>query len=317
MARPLRIEFPGAFYHVTARGNEQKDVFKSQKDREKFLAYLATASERYGAVIHAYCLMSNHYHLFVETPDGNLSQIMRHINGAYTTYFNVKRKRAGHLFQGRYKAILVEADAHALELTRYLHLNPVRAGMVARPEDYPWSSYRGYIGQAEPPNWLRTGFVLDTLAPGRAQAQKTYRRFVEDGRQSQNASPLQAVVAATLLGSETFVAEMTERHLRGKRTDRHVPALKKLVGRRSFEAIIAGVEGAVGEHADLVNKLSLHFCHRYSGASLREIGARFNMSEAAVCQASRRIMLRAKEDEGVKDLMSKVEQELGLLRVET
>lgn len=317
MARPLRIEFPGAFYHVTARGNEQKDVFKSQKDREKFLAYLATASERYGAVIHAYCLMSNHYHLFVETPDGNLSQIMRHINGAYTTYFNVKRKRAGHLFQGRYKAILVEADAHALELTRYLHLNPVRAGMVARPEDYPWSSYRGYIGQAEPPNWLRTGFVLDTLAPGRAQAQKTYRRFVEDGRQSQNASPLQAVVAATLLGSETFVAAMTERHLRGKRTDRHVPALKKLVGRRSLDAIIAGVEGAVGDHADLAKKLSLHFCHRHSGANLREIGARFKMSEAAVCQASRRIMLRAKEDEGVKDLMSKVEQELGLLRVET
>jgi REP-associated tyrosine transposase len=104
MARSLRIEYPGAFYHVTSRGNEQKDVFKSQKDREKFLEYLASASKRYGAVIHAYCLMSNHYHLLLETPSGNLSQIMRHINGAYTTYFNVKRKRAGHLFQGRYKS---------------------------------------------------------------------------------------------------------------------------------------------------------------------------------------------------------------------
>src|SRR5664279_5311548 len=103
MARPLRIEYPGAFYHVTSRGNEQKDIFRSRKDREKFLGYLESAKERYGAVIHAFCLMNNHYHLLLETPDGNLSQIMRHINGAYTTYFNIKRKRFGHLFQGRYK----------------------------------------------------------------------------------------------------------------------------------------------------------------------------------------------------------------------
>ena len=136
MARPLRIEYPGALYHVTSRGNEQKDVFKSQRDREKFLSYVESAVVRYGAVVHIWCLMSNHYHLLLETPSGNLSQIMRHINGAYTTYFNVKRKRAGHLFQGRYKAILVEVDAYALELLRYVHLNPVRAGMVAKPEDH-------------------------------------------------------------------------------------------------------------------------------------------------------------------------------------
>ena len=110
MARPLRIEYPGAFYHVTSRGNEQKDIFRSRKDREKFLSYLESAKERYGAAIHTFCLMNNHYHLLLETPAGNLSQIMRHINGAYTTYFNVKRKRSGHLFQGRYKAILVDAD---------------------------------------------------------------------------------------------------------------------------------------------------------------------------------------------------------------
>src|SRR5512136_3371563 len=118
--------------------------FKRQRDREKFLEYLASATERYGAAIHAYCLMSNQYHLLLETPGGNLSQIMRHINGAYTTYFNVKRKRAGHLFQGRYKAILIEADEYLLELTRYIHLNPVRCGMVSRPEEHKWSSYNDY-----------------------------------------------------------------------------------------------------------------------------------------------------------------------------
>jgi len=130
---------------VTTRGNERKDIFKSDRDRERFLEYLQSASERYGAVVHAYCLMSNHYHLLVQTPQGNLSQIMRHINGAYTTYYNTKRKRFGHLLQGRYKAILVDKDAYAQELSRYVHLNPVWAGMAKRPEEYGWSSYRFYI----------------------------------------------------------------------------------------------------------------------------------------------------------------------------
>lgn len=316
MARQLRIEFSGAFYHVTSRGNEQKEVFKSQKDREKFLDYLATASTRYGAIIHAFCLMSNHYHLFLETPGGNLSQIMRHINGAYTTYFNVKRKRAGHLFQGRYKAILVEADAYATELTRYIHLNPVRAGMVIRPEDYPWSSYQGYIGQTAPPEWLRTGFILDTFAPHRAQAQKKYQQFVEDLLLADYESPLSRTVASTLLGSATFITEITEKHLGERRADLQLPALKKLVSRPSLAAIIVGVVRAVGEEdADLTKKLCLYFCHRYSGAKLREIGELFKMSDAAVCQVSRRIMQRAEQDEGVRESMEKVVQELGLLRV--
>ena len=130
LARPLRIQYPGAFYHVTSRGNERKAIFKNKRDREKFLSYLESASERYDAVIHTYCLMDNHYHLILETPRSNLSQILHHINGAYTTYFNVKRGRSGHLFQGRYKAILVEKDAYCQELSRYIHLNPVRACVV-------------------------------------------------------------------------------------------------------------------------------------------------------------------------------------------
>ncbi|MDY6972201.1 MAG: transposase, partial [Thermodesulfobacteriota bacterium] len=144
MARPLRIEFPHAFYHVTSRGNERKAIYKSQRDREKFLVYLKSATERYGAVIHLYCLMGNHYHLLVETPLGNLSQIMHHINGAYTTYFNIKRKRSGHLFQGRYRAILVDIDEYAKHLCRYVDLNPVRAGLSEDPENYRWSSCRYY-----------------------------------------------------------------------------------------------------------------------------------------------------------------------------
>ena len=132
MGRPLRITYPGAHYHVTPRGNEQKDIYKSRRDREQFLSYLESSVTRYGAKIHAYCLMTNHYHLLLETPGGNLPEILRHINGAYTNYYNTKRKRSGHLFQGRYKAILIEADEYLMELTRYIHLNPVHCGMVTR-----------------------------------------------------------------------------------------------------------------------------------------------------------------------------------------
>ena len=198
MARPLRIAYPGAFYHVTSRGNEQQDVFKSQKDRERLLSYVESAVVRYGAVVHTWCLMRNHYHLLLETPSGNLSQIMRHINGAYTTYVNVKRKRAGHLFQGRYQAILVEADAYAVEFSRSMHLNPVRAGMVARPEQYPWSSSRSDIGQCTPPEWLKTDCILGSFGRKAPDAKNRYRRFVEDLLDSEYENPLKATVASTV-----------------------------------------------------------------------------------------------------------------------
>ena len=171
MARPLRIEYPGAFYHVTSRGNERKDIFKSNTDREMFLSYLASAQEKYEAVVHAYCLMSNHYHLMIETPLGNLSLIMKYINSAYTNFFNIKRKRTGHLLQGRYKAILVEADAYAAELSRYIHLNPIRAGMVRSPEEYRWSSYSYYTERCAP-SWLKTEFILGYFDTAPAQSRK-------------------------------------------------------------------------------------------------------------------------------------------------
>ncbi|MGA2151441.1 MAG: transposase, partial [Geobacteraceae bacterium] len=174
MGRPLRITYAGAHYHVTSRGSEQKDIFKSRRDREKFLSYLESSVTRYGAAIHAYCLMTNHYHLLLETPVGNLPEIMRHINGAYTNYYNTKRKRSGHLFQGRYKAILIEADEYLMELSRYIHLNPVRCGIVEKPEAHPWSSYNDYIGARPAPGWLR----MDMLSAHFGDCKK-HRQFVE------------------------------------------------------------------------------------------------------------------------------------------
>ena len=154
MARPLRLEYPGAVYHVTARGNARQDIFVNDVDREKFLAILTATISRYHWLCHAYCLMGNHYHLLLETPDPNLSLGMRMLNGVYTQAYNRIHGKTGHIFQGRYKAVLIEKDAHLLELCRYIVLNPVAAGMVTGPAQCPWSSYRGTISEGEAPDFL-------------------------------------------------------------------------------------------------------------------------------------------------------------------
>ena len=303
MGRPLRIEYPGAYYHVTSRGNEKKDVFRSQKDREKFLSYLESATERYGAVVHAYCLMSNHYHLLLETPAGNLSQIMRHINGAYTNYFNTKRQRAGHLFQGRYKAILVEKDAYSLELSRYIHLNPVRAGMVQRPEEHRWSSYRSYIGIIPRPAWLNTTEQLGYFHDGARAKQDSYRSFVEDAIGEDEQSPLIGARGTAILGGHEFITGIEERYLKEKQAAPDIPDLRKIACRWSLEEIIETVRAATKEESRLAKKLSIYLCHRYSGARLKEIGDLFGIGAAGVSQESRRRAIRMQTDAKLKKLV--------------
>ena len=179
MARPLRIEYPGAVYHVTSRGNEKKPVFKDDTDRDNFLNALQHVNKRYNWICHAYCLMTNHYHLLIETPDGNLSIGMRQLNGVYTQLFNKWHGRTGHLFQGRYKAILIQKDSHLLEVCRYVVLNRVRAKMIERPEDWKWSSYLATAGKAKPhphPS-LTTDWVLGQFNRKRGKAEQEYRQF--------------------------------------------------------------------------------------------------------------------------------------------
>ena len=313
MGRPLRIEFPGAHYHVTTRGNERKEVFKSRRDREKFLYYLESAVMRYGAVIHAYCLLNNHYHLLMETPSGNLSQIMQHINGAYTNYFNTKRKRSGHLFQGRFKAILIEADEYVTELSRYIHLNPVRAGMVKRPEEYPWSSYRDYAGERSTPEWLKTGLVLGYFGNKGSDARGNYRKFVEDLLDKEYDSPLNAVVAATMLGCAEFIQEIAERHIEGKQMDRDLPALRSFTNRPSMDTITQVVKSFVGAQARLAEKTCIYLSHKYSGAKLKEIGERFGIGQSAVTQASRRFAKQVDNDRALSPCLTLGWSILGIL----
>ncbi len=262
MVRPLRIQFHGAFYHITARGNEQKNIFKSNRDREQFLSYLESAVERYGAVIHAFCLMDNHYHAMIETPDGNLSQILRHINGAYTTYFNTKRRRVGHLFQGRFKAILVDRDEYATSLSRYIHLNPVRAGMVEFPEEYPWSSYIYYVGLKQVPVWLTTNFIYGFFAKTPAVAKKRYRQFVNDLVEQEYESPLKDVFVSTILGSVEFVKEIQERHLGQVKNDRNLPAMTELSRKKTIEEIREAIDREFNNNPSMAKKVALYVCHK-------------------------------------------------------
>jgi REP element-mobilizing transposase RayT len=168
MSRPIRIEFPDALYHVTERGDRREDIFEDDQDRQTFLSTLEQVIAQFNWICHAWCLMDNHYHLLIQTPDGNLSKGMRQINGVYTQASNRRHRRVGHLFQGRFKAILVDSDAYLLELSRYVVLNPVRAGVVKKPADWPWSSYRSSVGLEPPAPWLAVDGCWRSLPNGAA-----------------------------------------------------------------------------------------------------------------------------------------------------
>ena len=205
MSRPLRIEFEGALYHITARGNERKSIFRSSNDRERFLQMLECSCERYQWLCHAYCLMGNHYHLVIETPCGNLSKGIAYLNGRYSQYFNRAHRRVGHVFQGRYKSILVEKQSYLLELSRYVVLNPVRAGMVHTPHEWPWSSYRGTAGLSKPRNFLTPEWILRHFSKYQLEACLQYRKFVLEGRGMP--APWEHLKQQIYLGSDQFVED--------------------------------------------------------------------------------------------------------------
>ncbi|MEK6745092.1 MAG: transposase [Nitrospirota bacterium] len=237
MSRPLRIEYPGAVYHVTSRGNEKKPVFKTDTDRQNFLNTLQHVNKRYNWTCHAYCLMTNHYHLLIETPDGNLSIGMRQLNGVYTQLFNKLHGRAGHLFQGRYKAILIQKDSHLLEVCRYVVLNPVRAKMVETPEEYPWSSYLATAGKAKLHPCLTTDWVLRQFSGKRGRAEQEYRKFVSWGIGQKTIWT--EVRGQTLLGEEAFVAQLVD-HLKKKQDIPEIPRSQRYAHRPTLEKLFAG-----------------------------------------------------------------------------
>ena len=311
MGRPLRISFPGAFYHVTSRGNERRPIYQTNRDFEKFLAYLESATERYGARIHCFCLMTNHYHLLLETPRGNLQAILHHLNTSYTNYFNTKKKRVGHLFQGRYKAILVEKDHYALELSRYIHLNPFRAQLVKDPIQYPWSSYSAYGEKKKRWSWLHTDFILAQISRNKRNAIRRYREYTQRGIAENLEDPLKKAVASTVIGSEKFIEWVRERWVKREMVHREVPAIRKLVRRPDLSLILHECEERFGKASLESRRMVLYLSHQFSGLSLREIGEYFGgISISAVSQNSRRQEKRLKKDVELSKTMGRLKESI-------
>lgn len=265
MSRPLRLEFSDALYHLTSRGDRHEDIYEDDADRVEYLIILASVISRFNWVCYAYCLMSNHYHLLIQTPDGNLSKGMRQLNGVYTQYYNRRHRKTGHLYQGRYKAILVDQDSYLLELSRYIVLNPVKAGLVKQAGRWPWSSYQAMVGVCESPEWLSSDYVLLQFSGKRKNALKRYIAFVEAGVKN---GPIWSQVNNQIyLGDKSFVEKVQE-HLVDQKDDIQIPKVQR---RAVAKSISAYEKQAKNRNEAIVNS------YASGGYSYQEIGDYFGL----------------------------------------
>ena len=303
MARQLRIEFEGAVYHVTSRGNQRGKIFWDNQDRERLRTILERTKERYSYLLHAYVFMDNHYHLLVETPRANIKQIMQNINTSYTVFVNRKYNRSGHLFQGRYKSFIVDKDGYLLELGRYIHLNPVRAGVAKSPEDFRWSSYRDYLYAHEGRGITDTNETLGFLSKRWRIAVKKYKEFVDAGMGAK--SPLENAVGS-ILGDETFM-ERVVKYIRGVPDRREVPEIRKIEKKYEIKDVVRGVAGYFGlakedlltrrKRTEAERKIAVYLSKLLSGEKNAEIGTVFGISIQAVTNSIRRVQKMTEADE--------------------
>jgi len=270
MARPIRLEFAGALYHVTSRGDRREDIFESDSDRRLFLTVLGDVCDRYNWVCHAYCLMDNHYHLLIETPDANLSKGMRQLNGVYTQTFNRSNNRVGHVFQGRFKGILVEKQSYLLELARYIVLNPVRAEMVRSAKDWPWSSYRATAGQVLSPVWLHVDWLLASFARSKGAAIKAYRCFISEGKGQP--SPWKELRNQVYLGDDEFVATM-QAHIDGSKELSEIPSSQRRANPKKIEEY---VNSSRSRNSAIVK------AYESGGYTLKELGDYFELHYSTI-----------------------------------
>lgn len=270
MARALRLEYAGALYHITSRGDRQEDIYDDDEDRKMFLKQLSEVCNQFNWQCHAYCLMSNHYHLLIETIDGNLSKGMRQLNGVYSLKYNRRHRRVGHVFQGRYHSIVVEMQSYLLELARYVVLNPVRANMVTDPYDWPWSSYRSTIGTNITQDGLNPDWILSQFAKTKRLATLRYIKFVEEGIGKK--SPLRDVKNQVFLGSDDFV----ENGLEMIDQDRDLTEIPKLQRRHKTESLLE-IQQRYKNRNDAITS-----AYRGGGYTMKEIGAHFSISYSMV-----------------------------------
>ena len=313
MARPLRISYPNAFYHVTCRGNDRRVIFRDDHDRTRFLAQLENALEIFSVRLHAFVLMSNHFHLIVETPKANLSEFMRQFNISYTGYYNRRHGRIGHLYQGRFKAIVVDKDSYLLELSRYVHLNPIRikakrqrseAERIGEVSRYRWSSLSGYLDGKKKALWMTYDAVLGYVGGSRQK----YAAFVQEGIREGFATPWEGLLAQMVLGNPDFVEKLKKMKIKGSPKDQ--PPYRMIRSIKA-EALIKQAARCFGlAEADLTRKRGRHrleralvmeLLHRYSGLKQRMIGERLgNLDEGLVSRDCRAIRAKIKNDPKIR-----------------
>jgi len=310
MGRPLRIEYPGAVYHIISRGNERRKIFLNDEDRLKFLDMLADYHDRLGILIHCFVLMDNHYHIVMETPKGNLLKVMHGLNSGYTGYFNRKYNRTGHLFQGRYTAVIVDKENYLLELSRYVLLNPVRAGITEKPEEYAWSSYAGYIKANRSKPWIEYSSILGMSGEEKVSRRK-YKKYVDKDKESKEAKLSDKLHGRIILGTDEFIGKVKK--LIGKGLNDGVHYRKRLSAETEPETIIKiCCETFKISRDELFKKgpqrnAAIYLMKRYSGLGNREIGKLFGgMHFTAISKTCSRFEERLAGDPELSKMLTEI-----------
>ncbi len=297
MARKPRVYCPGAFYHVILRGNSGQTIFLDDKDRTRFFLLLQEGMERFGHRLHAFCLMTNHVHLAIQITEISLSRILQNLSFRYTRWINWRQGRTGHLFQGRYKAVLIDADTYLQELTRYIHLNPVRAGMVRKPEKYPWSGHRAYLGLETIP-WLTTDWVLSQFSEKVSVARRAYMKFVQEGMEGgrQEEYYRGSDADSRILGDDTFIERVLDEK---EKKQRHRASLDKIMVEvcRHFsleekDFSVLGKDRSLSEARAIAAWLVLEL----GACTLVELSKRTGRDVSTLSSAAKRLQIRSKTD---------------------
>ncbi len=308
MARKPRIHFAGAFYHVIARGNQKQSIFLDSVDFQTYLSYLAEYKSRFSFHLYAYALMKNHVHLLWETEEVPLSKIMQILQFRYTRYFNRKYRKVGHLFQGRYRAILCDKESYLLELVRYIHLNPVRGGVVERPEKYPWTGHLSYLGRDEK-GLVDVGMVLSQFGRSKSLARRRYRDFVREGLKERHQEKYYRVKDQRYLGEDEFVEKIEGRKKSSEGEYREIP----------LEVICREVMDKIGIPEDRLYSLSrdrlgaygrglvAYLAREVAGVKVKEIGRYFKRESMTISFGVRKIESLLQRERGLAQTMEAME----------
>jgi REP element-mobilizing transposase RayT len=328
MARPLRIEYPGAYYHIMNRGNRREDIFITDSDRITFIDGLADSCEIYNVNVITYMLMPNHFHLLVHTSIANLSEFMRHFLVTYTVRFNRRNNRTGHVFQGRFKSLLVQEDEYLLPLSRYIHLNPIRTRQLRDADfqikseylkKYPWSTFTGYCYLRKRNKHIDYGWLLNTYFGGdNAKGRRRYREYVYRGMGAEIENPFEEVVYQSILGTKGFVEWVKKKIPRKEQPE--VPALRKLQHHISVEHIIEEVAKASDVQADdlrdrktkfkVLRKMAMELSYRYSNQKQKEIGEIFGVDYSTVSQNRARLKAKLKSSRKLNKQFNQIQKQI-------